>query len=200
MIPPPREVLATKVCDSSGEPLVVYHGTCRTFTTFSSEYLLSVGTHFGCLEQANYRIGFYDIQYFGAKTQYTCDMQGCRIIPAYLIIKKLIDLRGHDFGWERPAATAYLLTQSGLISAEEASACTGLKETDTLPTAWWIETTPDQMKNQYAALTDILSAKGFDGILYANTNEPRDKKQRDAYLVFRPQQIYSALTGQCVGE
>ena len=88
MITPPNEVLGTKVCDDHGHPLVVYHGTTISFDRFSMEYLLSVGLHFGCREQANWRIK---------------DRDGARIFPVYLNIRELLNLAGDDLGWQTPS-------------------------------------------------------------------------------------------------
>lgn len=45
----------------------------------------------------------------------------------------------------------------------------------------------------------LLLARGIDCILYSNRKEPGDGKLRDAYLVLRPNQIVSAMTGEALG-
>lgn len=183
MCPPPKAVVGTKVCDADGCPLVVYHGTTACFERFSAEYLLSTGLHFGCPEQANFRV---------------LGLEGARIFPVYLKISEWLDMSGSDLGWEKPATTAYALVQQGIVTLDEVK-FTGLKETDTLPTSCRIEVNDEQNREQNRTLTKLIASKGYDGIRYSNMNEPKDGKKRDAYAVFDPTNIFSAVTGRCLG-
>jgi hypothetical protein len=183
MFPPPKEVFGTKVCDADGNPLVVYHGTTASFERFSIDYLLSAGLHFGCCEQANYRI-------FGLKN--------ARIFPVYLNIRELLDFSGSDLGWERPATTAYALVQCGILTIDQAKVA-GLKETDTLQTSWLIDVSEPEAREQNGKLATMIASKGYDGIRYSNMNEPKDGTKRDAYVVFNTKNIFSAFTGRCLG-
>ena len=147
------------------------------------EYLLSAGVHFGCREQANYRIK---------------DRDGARIFPVYLNIQKPLNLTGSDFGWEHPPTTAYTLKQERILTADETN-FTGLTEQDTLQTAWKIVLNETEIREQNAKLNTILADKSFDGIFYSNANEPPDGRKRDAYMIFDSSQIFSAVTGQRLG-
>ena len=55
------------------------------------------------------------------------------------------------------------------------------------------------MREQNRQLVAMMAAKGYDGIRYSNMHEPDDGIKRDAYIIFDPKNIFSALTGQCLG-
>lgn len=89
-----------------------------------------------------------------------------RTLPVFLNIKN--PLRLPDMGDWAPGAVRNQLEDMGIISGEEA-AVVDLVDTDRVQ-RW-------------------LAKKGFDGIVYENTQEGGG----DSYIVFRPQQIKSAI-------
>jgi hypothetical protein len=148
---------------------------------FSDEYLQSLGFHFGDGVQANHFAG---------------GSPGACIFPVYLLIRNLIDIRPSDSGWLRPKQTAISLQVGGYLKFAEAVALTSSKN---LSLADHRELEPQASRQKRnGQIIAALEAKGFDGILYTNRQEPRDGIGRDAYLVFRANQIFSAITLDCL--
>ena len=178
-----EQIVETEVIDHTGRPLVVYHGTCSEFHTFSDIYLQSLGFHFGDKSQANYFAG---------------TTVGARVIPVYLVIRNLIDIRPSDAGWLRPKQTAICLCGADFLTFPEASAIVG---SNNLSLADHRELEPQVVRQERnRKIIVALEAKGFDGILYTNKQEPGDGIGRDAYLVFHSHQIYSAITYECLSD
>lgn len=171
------ELSQTEVRDDRGEPLVVYHGTPQPLACFSDDYLQSLGFHFGDPAQANHFAG---------------NGAGACIFPVYLLIRNLIDIRPSDSGWLQPQATAITLSVSGLLSHAEAVDIVG---SDNLSLAEYRQIEPQTIRQERnRRIIAALQAKGFDGIVYSNRQEPGDGVPRDAYLVFHANQIVSAIT------
>src|SRR5947209_2361520 len=119
MCSPPPQVSKTQVCNSKGDPVVVFHGTTHNFDRFSNDELYSLGNHFGCPDQANH----------------FANGVGGRIFPVYLQVKSIIDFGSSDLGWGRPRCTAYFLVQHHLIAPEQAKLSTGLEPEESAPQA-----------------------------------------------------------------
>ncbi len=101
-----------------------------------------------------------------------------------------------DFGWLRPKQTAILLINGGFLSYQEASQITN---SGNLSLVEHGELEPHEIRwNRNREIIIALERKGFDGILYTNRQEPGDGVDRDAYLVFRSNQIFSAITFECL--
>jgi len=121
---------------------------------------------------------------------------GARVIPVYLLIRNLIDIRPSDSGWLRPKQTAICLRVGGFLDHAEACAIVGSANLSLADHAELEPHATRQERNRQ--IIAALDAKGFDGILYTNKQEPGDSIGRDAYLVFYAHQIYSAITGECL--
>jgi ADP-ribosyltransferase-like protein len=171
----------TEVKDAVGRPLVVYHGTRAAFDTFSDNYLHSLGFHFGDPDQANHFAG-----------------QGtfARVIPVYLMIRRLIDLKASDAGWLNPKQTAIGLYIDDFLTPTEAISIIG-SENLSLAAHRELES-PEVREERNKQIIVALETKGFDGILYTNNQEPGDGLGRKAYLVFHASQIFSAITRECL--
>ena len=133
---------ASKVVDEHGDPLVVYHGTMFTFSSFSP------GSHFGDLEAANARL-----TNSGKEPHRFRDHHGS-ILPVYLSIRKplrIIDRgREHD-GYE----LADNARDQGAISDAEYKSVTDTGS-------------PGIAKLRLFA---VLARHGYDGLVYRNTVE-----------------------------
>jgi hypothetical protein len=147
----------SKVVDGQGRPLLCYHGTRITFTTFQS------GSHFGDVDAANTRLANLekDPPRFSAH-------QGV-VKPVYLSIKnplRIVDDKGLSDGYD----LANAVRKTGAITDDEFR---------------YIDDTP------YATIArrrlfDVLSRKGFDGLVYKNTVEGSS----DSWVIFRPDQVW----------
>ena len=94
----------SKVVDSVGKPLVVYHGTKRNFNTFNTDKK-ELGSHFGTQSHANGAIN--------RGTRYI----GSNIIPCYLSIKNPLRLR--DKGRFHPRDLKKELVELSILSNDE---------------------------------------------------------------------------------
>lgn len=167
----------SKVRDSQGRLLVVYHGTDKEFSTFS---VGDIGYHFGTLEQASDRISSSD-----RNTSIS------RIIPVYLNIKHLMYV-DTDFGdWEYIQFKEFL---KGELLYDE------WEIFDHRP--FGRQLSNEQLKNEFHITIDDLSTienisnntemrtfllnKGIDGIEYYNDNEGYGDT---SYIVFNSNQI-----------
>jgi len=159
------------ICGSDNQPLVVYHGTNQSFKEFDEAFLCSVGFHFGCREQAEFRARL------GPR----------RIIKAHLVKgRALLDIREkQDPGWEQPALTCMILADFGVFSLEEAHALDFPMSTHASATA-----SESERRVYNSRIGKLLRAKGWDSVAYSNDNEPNDGARRDAYAVFSADQIH----------
>lgn len=152
----------SQVVDEKREPLVVYHGTLKSFPAFG---IGDVGFHFGSVEQAESRLGVL--------TQGLA-VEGENIIPVYLSIKN--PLRMPDAGsWDCEDTVAnrlgdLLVDDDGLHAKYE-------KARETLP--------------ESANMRDLFEAMGYDGIVYANSDEAEGAG--DSWIAFRATQVKSAV-------
>ena len=177
--------------DDTGRREILYHATGADFDGFDMAYLVSAGCHFGCPEQAN----------FVAK-RYTA----ARIFPVHLKFRKLIRIR-NDLGWLWPNKTIHGLFASGIFDADDTAAL-GWRQHITAPLAhaadlqllkMWPDLLAEKCKAFNRETESRLRMRGIDGIEYPNVNEPDDGRKRTAYLVLYPEQIYSAISGECLG-
>lgn len=184
---------------SDGKPLLVYHASCATFEYFNLDYMISAGCHFGCPEQANYCATDHKT---GAV------LAEARIFPVYLKITNLVELTG-DPGWQWPNQTLLVLVQSRIFTADELAAagmptCQSPFEAHKLDCEMVDGKSGAEVIAQCRAfnrkIEQLLREKQIDGFAYDNLNEPRDGKRRRAYLVLNPSQIFSAITGKCLGQ
>jgi ADP-Ribosyltransferase in polyvalent proteins len=181
--PLPKELSETKIVDEQGLPIVLYHGTTAQFDRFSDHYLQSLGFHIGDPAQADHFAG---------------PKPGGRVFPVYVVIRNPLDLGESDSGWQRPQATAVSLVCAGVLSFSEGVRIVG---SDDFSLASYRHIEPQaQRQERNKQIIHALERKGYDGVLYTNTQEPRDGIARRAYLVFHANQIYSAITLECLGE
>ena len=153
----------TKVKDAEGLPLIVYHGTNASFDAFSDSQLQSLGFHCGDIVQANHFAG---------------TDPGARVVPVFLLIRNLIDIRPNDAGFLRPKQTAICLYISDLLTFVEAAS---IIDSNTLSLVAHSELESQEIRQRRnRQITAVLGAKGFDGILYNNRQEPGDGVGRDA--------------------
>jgi hypothetical protein len=97
-----------------------------------------------------------------------------------------------------PQATAITLHLGGLLSRAQAVEIVG---SDNLSLAEYRNIEARAIRQQRNCwIIAALQAKGYDGILYSNRQEPRDGITRDAYLVFHANQIFSAITLECLSD
>ena len=157
--------------------LILYRGTTASFMTFSDEYLQSLGFHFGCCEQA---------EYFARRHP------GGRIISARLKAQNLVDLRGSDCGWLYSDETVVCLVGTGIL--EQAQAIELLGHCSRTHCRRTLSENQRRVLNQ--RIMALLADKGYDGVVYSNRWEPPDRIQRDAYVVFRADQIVPIKTVQ----
>lgn len=148
----------TTVVDDSGAPIAVYHGTTEMdFTTFEKG---DTGFHFGTYEQATNHIKDKEA---GPR----------RIIRAYLNIQKPL-YTDTDIGqWNALPLAMYLYTMQVLTDAEYAD----------VHNLW--QTNAGYDSPAAVRLREILTAKGYDGVVYPNYIEGKG----DSYMVFRDDQI-----------
>ena len=161
----------SKVVDAAGAPLVVFHGTLKSFNNFS---VGDVGFHFGTLNQAESRVR--------TLTQGLPD-EGKNIMPVYLAIKN--PLRTPDAGqWNDSNCVACML--GDMMVDDDAFAAAYERALNNSP--------PGQ------DFKGILEAMGYDGIVYANVGEETldfgEEAGDDSWIAFRPEQIKSAI-GNC---
>ena len=169
----PKELDGTSFCDDDGQPLILYHGTQKAFDDFSDEYLESLGFHFGCMTQAKHFAG---------------DGAEGRIIRARLLARNPADIRPDDCGWLQSQATVCGLFFIGLIDHAET---TELLDGGEISLSCYRDIESQALRqSRNARIVSLLESKGYDGIVYSNKQEPGDGVRRDAYLVFRAEQIF----------
>lgn len=184
----------SKVVDSEGKPLVVYHGTFGDFSVFRKTR--DIGFHFGSFEQAN--------AIFGRKRN------GRSIMPVYLSIKNPLRIQDPrawpaDFtirnaipeGILSEAQRLQLLARAeenlAVARAEWKAARDGKSQDGREADAVWREILGRHNAASLAGLREILEAKGYDGIVYVNRYEGPRSARADSYVAFRAEQIKSAI-------
>jgi len=185
------------IVDAAGNPLRLFHGTCRTFDRFSLEYLVSTGCHFGSIEQADH---------------FTNGKEGGRTIPVFLRSRRRIDIGNFDLGWRYPFQTIYMLRQvidlGNFLFSDDDVRSLGSNPGWSLPQAYLAdvelirnsgEMIDRECQRINRKIESLLRARGVDCLIYTNWQEPPDGVGRDAYLVLNPEQIISALTLEPLG-
>lgn len=165
----------SKVVNDNGEPLVVYHGTDRAFTTFRGGR--DLGLHFGDEDAANTAL-------WSARPDYSeTPVTGENIIPVYLAISnplRLEDTFGSTF--HSIEDTIRNLVRQGVISKTIAPGLVGDREA--------LRTNdPKVISDAWARVQGAIEGAGYDGVVYENEIEGGS----DSYIAFRPEQIKSAI-------
>ena len=170
---PPATLRGTTILDNDKNLRILYHGTTAFFSSFSDKYLQSLGFHFGCITQA---------KYFASRAP-----KG-RIIAAYILARKLADVRPSDCAWLQTQGAVICLQDCGFLSSKEADELLDGGERS-LAAHRGIES-QEERRALNAKIITFLKAKGYDGIVCSNRQEPPDGIRRDAYLIFRAEQIF----------
>jgi len=149
--------------------MLLLHGSPHDFKHFDDERPVSLGHHFGDLEQALHRIAGNGFIYEVVLT-----------INNPLMVEK-------DFGWEHPEWTVKGLIEYRLFSYSE---LVGLQDRVGKGISIYPWKVPDDEKRKRNQIViAYLQSKGHDSILYPNTNEPRDDRSRPAVCVFNGQHV-----------
>lgn len=154
----------SKVVDANGKPLVCYHGTFKDFHIFNA------GSHFGDADAANMRLHIVNHSYGFRQMKF--GGHGGAILPVYLRITnplRIIDDGGLACGEDLAEAAM----GAGAIDQDEYDYI--CEDTD--------YTTPQKR------LFEVLTRKGFDGLVYKNTVEGNG----DSWVPFAAPQIKSAF-------
>lgn len=156
----------SKVVDSAGRPLVLYHGTDADFTCFETG---DVGFHFGTLSAAHNRLDHTrDDRSRGAQERLT---GAEHLMPVYLSIKN--PLRMPDAGdWDNPDIVANYV--SDLIIEDDEFERAYIAAADAIG------------GDDFRAIFEHM---GYDGIVYANVAEGGG----DSFIAFRAGQVKSAI-------
>lgn len=151
----------SKVVDTNGLPMIVYHGTANDFSTFKNLYR-DFGIHFGNREAANE----------------FAKHSGARVIPVYLKITKpftMPDIFGPDEDHLRQVMN-FLLKQK-IIDQKEWNELEAIRRDRDMD---W----DDCKATIYAELARSLFDAGYDGIQYRNTNEGKRTLRPDERINF----------------
>lgn len=162
----------SKVRDSRGRLLVVYHGTSADFDTFSSDYSWdNFGFHFGTLKAAQER-------------------DSTRIKKVYLNITKPLVMKEDLQYWDAVGFMKYFLENEGLV-----------KDFPVLRDDWetlkhyWVEydmyDSPDESwwDSEFGDIfREALYKSKYDGVVYTNWGEDAGST---SYMAFYPNQIKS---------
>lgn len=151
----------SKVVDTNGLPMIVYHGTANDFSTFKNLYR-DFGIHFGNREAANE----------------FAKHSGARVIPVYLKITKpftMPDIFGPDEDHLRQVMN-FLLKQK-IINQKEWNELEAIRRDRDMD---W----DDCKATIYAELARSLFDAGYDGIQYRNTNEGKRTLRPDERINF----------------
>ena len=178
---------SSAVVDEQGRPRVVYHGTAADFSVFKQS---DVGIHFGNLEQAQSRI--------------SRNGDGSNIMPTYLSIQNPLLLKDAT-SWADPVHAL----ESGIghyLSPGLVKEIDGLtakyRAIPNLRTKGGQDAAKQLAGSITVKMRAELKAKGYDGIIYANTHDGETISERmraeDSWIAFDPEQAKSA-TGN-IGE
>ncbi len=135
----------SKVVDSSGRPLVMYHSSPRDIQAFRQ--YSDLGHHFGTKKAATDRMSFWDSDKTkgGSKNMYS----------VYLSIQKPLELP--DLGVWEPSELVKILVDRGVMNAHESDRV--LMKGD--------------KNSKMEELRNVLKSKGYDGVFYTNTVEDK---------------------------
>jgi hypothetical protein len=157
----------SKVVDTNGLPMIVYHGTANDFTTFKNLYR-DFGIHFGNREAANEF----------ATNKRAVSVSGARVIPVYLKITKpftMPDIFGPDEDHLRQVMNFFL--KQKIINQKEWNELEAIRRDRDMD---W----NDCKATIYAELARSLFDAGYDGIQYRNTNEGKRTLRPDERINF----------------
>jgi hypothetical protein len=191
----------SKVVDSQGAPLVVYHGTTSDFNEFLP------WQHFGSSSAANQRLA--DIVDTGQSAVDSRYREVQRILPAYLSIRNPLRLNdAGTWGYKRIIPT---LIQAKILTSPEANRILRKYNNQwaTLKKETWrykdgyeqiIESKRGDLgeglrrirNDSQKEIQELIEKAGFDGIVYINEYE-HAIGATDSYIAFRPTQIKSAI-------
>ncbi len=172
----------SKVVDTNGAPMIVYHGTSNDFSTFKNLYR-DFGIHFGNREAANEFAKY----------------SGARVIPVYLKITNpftMPDIFGPDE--EHLRQVMNFLFKKKIINQKEYNELEAIRRDRDMD---W----DDCKATIYAELARSLFDAGYDGIQYRNTNEGKRtlrpderinftiKKEGSKYVAYLPDNIMPTL-------
>lgn len=147
----------------------VYHATAADFEEFDTSRG-DLGAHFGTMDQANHiaasRLG---------------GQEGVRIIPVWLNLKNPLRLK--DVGSFHSDGIARQLESKHLLPKGE-----GKRIEQECDANWRLRKTYDPM------LISLIREAGYDGVIYANTQEGTG----DSYIAFDSNQIKSVICGHCI--
>ena len=189
----------SRIVDSNGRPLVVYHGTQGKFKAFDTAQS-ELGSHFGTKNQANEFVQTPESEMSREDWAEAVKFEGRtdQIFPVYLSMQNPIRMK--DTGRWIPSRIAKRLQLEGMLTPEQS------KYISSLPL-----NTPVQIK----ALQKLLKDSGVDGIVYLNRYEGFKPKTnptefatdaedlsdeafkakypeaQDSYLIFDPVQVKS---------
>lgn len=156
----------SKVVDANGSPKIVYHGTGGVkFDEFKTLQGSDFGSHFGTPEQAE---------------DFTQRDDGAHVIPVLLSMQNPISLP--DLGrWDYETLSKELSNYG--IEVEDSPY--------RIETADMGENYRRKFQRQFENIARALEKAGYDGIMYQNIYEGDERSY--SYIVFRPQQIKSAI-------
>jgi hypothetical protein len=172
----------SKVVDSNGAPMIVYHGTSNDFSTFKNLYR-DFGIHFGNREAANEFAKY----------------SGARVIPVFLKITNpftMPDIFGPDE--EHLRQVMNFLFKKKIINQKEYNELEAIRRDRDMD---W----DDCKATIYAELARSLFDAGYDGIQYRNTNEGKRtlrpderinftiKKEGSKYVAYLPDNVMPTL-------
>ena len=144
----------SKVRDSKGNLMVLYHGTTADFNEFKRG---DVGFHFGTMGAARGRVGYG---------------KNVTLKEVYLNITNPIVFDDDLGSWDADYRLTRELYDRGILTQAEA-------ETVLLTDSKQYRRTTEAANKK---LAEVLLAKGYDGIEYTNTHE--SKKNSTSYIIF----------------
>lgn len=165
----------SKVADSEGSPLVVYHSTSSrdNFTVFKTDREL--GAHFGTIDQAHERGGY-------------------TVIPAYLSIKN--PLRLEDRGDFHAGNVLLQLRRLGMISRQQAAGMSSdVREIQRVIEAAGYDGVVYLNRREIPGVfgPDGMDGDALDEMSDADVIEQFGDDAADSWIAFRPEQIKSAI-------
>lgn len=161
----------SKVVDSKGQPLKVYHGTGADFDSFDTKGL---GSHF--------------TQDPAVANKFAADHpDGGRVVPVYLNIKNPLRISDHGGSHTDAKGVAEALIKEGVLPK------------DYIDDQFYIRLLGDAFGDdekfvannieEISRIKAAIEAKGYDGIVYKNAGEGGG----DSWIAFHPEQIRSAI-------
>jgi len=179
----------SKVVDSQGNPLTLYHGTTSDFDKFNTS-ISEMGTHFGPVGQAN---------------QFTVGVEGGNVRPVHLNIKN--PLRMNDSGGFYPLDVAQDLMDRKLLTQDDYKKVYSLLDNNKDSGA--IKHIQKRLIDQgYDGMVYLNKHEGFDKdvaskLLKGNYSTLKNMSESDflklaptaqeSYIAFKPNQIKPAI-------